>query len=198
MVKKLCVNLGETWCGRSVTPAVCDCADPFHQFLRSQHTTITTNHNYKKILPRNKTPVCPTKHLSKTPCPHLPTRQEGLITRWTARRPREDTRQTAAAKSKHRLNLTNYLLAERGKAQSHHRRSLNHSMIQNSKHYGRRTRFCIEGYLLSGPRLETPVHRASQLATQVQSKVGERHIQIHHRNYIADGRTVHPPSAANE
>jgi hypothetical protein len=71
-------------------------------------------------------------------------------------------------------------------------------MIQNSKQYGRRTRFCIKGYLLSGPRPETPVHRASQLAAQVQSKVGERHIQIHHRNYIAGGRTVHPPSAANE
>jgi hypothetical protein len=69
-------------------PAVCDCADPSHQFLRPHHTTITTNHNMpKKFPPRNKTPVAPTKRLPKTPWPHLPTRKEGLITRRTARRP---------------------------------------------------------------------------------------------------------------
>ena len=66
--KKLCCNLGETWCGRSVSPAVCDCADPSHQFLRPHHTTITTNHNMQeKIPPRKNIPVSPTKRLPKTP-----------------------------------------------------------------------------------------------------------------------------------
>ena len=32
-------------------PAVCDCADPSHQFLRTHHTTITTNHNMQKKIP---------------------------------------------------------------------------------------------------------------------------------------------------
>ncbi len=86
--KKLCFVLGEAWCWRSVSPAVCDCADQSHQFLRPQHTTITTNHNMQKnIPPRNNTPSAPTKRLPKTPCPHLPTRKNGLITRKTARRP---------------------------------------------------------------------------------------------------------------
>jgi hypothetical protein len=77
--KKLWFNLGESWCGRSVSPTVCDCADPSHQFLRPHHTTITTNHNMKKkIPPRCNTPVTPTKHQPKTTCPHLPTRKEGL------------------------------------------------------------------------------------------------------------------------
>ncbi len=48
--------------------------------LRPHHTTITTNHNMpKNIPPRNKTPAVPTKRLPKTPCPHLPTRKDGLI-----------------------------------------------------------------------------------------------------------------------
>ena len=86
--KKLCFNLGETWCGRSVSPTFCDCTDPSHQFLRPHHTTITTNHNMPKKFPsRNNTPVAPTKRLPKTAWPHLPTRKEGLITRRTTRRP---------------------------------------------------------------------------------------------------------------
>jgi hypothetical protein len=61
---------------RSVSPAVCDCADPSHQFLRPHHTTITTNHNMQKnIPPRNKTPAAPTKHLPKTPS--TPSNKEG-------------------------------------------------------------------------------------------------------------------------
>jgi hypothetical protein len=88
VVKNHASTLVKRGVGRSVSPAVCDCADPSHQFLRPHHTTITTNHNMqKKIPPRNKTPAAPTKHLPKTPWPHLPTRKEGLITRRTARRP---------------------------------------------------------------------------------------------------------------
>ncbi len=48
--KKLYFNLGEVWCGWSVSPTVCDCTDPSHQFLRHHHTTITTNH---KMLKKN-------------------------------------------------------------------------------------------------------------------------------------------------
>jgi hypothetical protein len=58
--KKLCFDFGEAWCWRSVSPAVCDCADPSHQFLRPHHTTITTNHNMEeKIPPRKNTPASP-------------------------------------------------------------------------------------------------------------------------------------------
>ena len=46
--KKLFFNLGETWCGRSVRQTICDCADQSHQFLRTHHTTIPTNHNMQK------------------------------------------------------------------------------------------------------------------------------------------------------
>ena len=76
VVKNYASTLVKRGVGRSVSPAVCDCADPSHQFLRPHHTTITTNHNMQeKIPPRKNTPASPTKRLPKTPS--TPSNKEG-------------------------------------------------------------------------------------------------------------------------
>ena len=46
--KKKLFQLDGKWCGRRVIPAVCDCVKPSHQFIRSRHTTINTDHYMQK------------------------------------------------------------------------------------------------------------------------------------------------------
>ena len=48
VVKNYGSNLGETRCGRRVSPAVGDSSNPSHQFLRSHRTTTTTDQYMQK------------------------------------------------------------------------------------------------------------------------------------------------------
>jgi hypothetical protein len=65
VLKNYDFNLGETWCGRSVSPAVCDCADPSNQFLRSRCTTTSADHYMQKNPTVQQDPIRPVQKPDK-------------------------------------------------------------------------------------------------------------------------------------